>query len=415
MRVLWFSVSPSLYSANGTNQGLGWIASLEHIVRRCKDIELGVAFEHRDNIFKVEQDGVVYYPMNVFKSTKDIRRREYHVDVEEKLFIPRCLEIIANFKPDIIHVFGSEWCYGLVQEHTSTPVVIHMQGCMPPYENAMFPPGYSWQEEHDAIPFWNIPWRVKHTLWKRKNMERVLREERILKGCKFFMGRTDWDYAITKIYSPNSLYFKCWEALRQTFVHSPVAWKPHENKRKMILLSPGPSPLKGMDVVLKTAKCLKDICGVHFEWRIYGASSKQLDRHQQKWGINPAEYNIKCLGVLDEKHLCEELIDCDIYIHLAYIDNSPNAICEAMCLGTPVIATYTGGIPSLVENEKTGILVPMNDPWFTAYQILKLYNDKQKMLDISSHARSVAVRRHSDEQILNSLLDIYAQIVSKYS
>lgn len=54
MKVLWFSVSPSLYSSNGTNQGLGWIASLERIIRKCDDIELGIAFEHKDDLFSLK-------------------------------------------------------------------------------------------------------------------------------------------------------------------------------------------------------------------------------------------------------------------------------------------------------------------------------------------------------------------------
>lgn len=62
MRVLWLSVTPSLYDEKTSG---GWIASLERIIRQYgKDIELGIAFEHSDKCFKVERDGVTYYPMN---------------------------------------------------------------------------------------------------------------------------------------------------------------------------------------------------------------------------------------------------------------------------------------------------------------------------------------------------------------
>lgn len=413
MKVLWFSVSPSLYSSNGTNQGLGWIASLERIVRKCDDIELGIAFEHKDDIFSVKKEGVTYYPMNVFKYKKDIKRREYHVDIEEKLLIPRCLKVIDDFKPDVIHVFGSEWCFGLVQEHVSIPVVIHMQGCIPPYENAMFPPGYSWKEEHKAIPFWNIPWRIKHARWRERAIERSVREERILHGCKFFMGRTDWDYAITKLYAPQSKYFKCWEAMRPNFVQATDVWHLHEKRKKMILLSPGPSPLKGMDVVLKTAKLLKDWVCVDFEWRIYGASREQLSRHQEKWNINPDEYNVKCLGTLNAKQVEQELLDCDIYVHLAYIDNSPNAVCEAMCLGVPILSTNVGGIPSLIDAGKTGILVPANDPWQTAFEIIQLYENHPLLFELGNNARKIALNRHTPKNILQALHYIYLQVISE--
>ena len=66
MRVLWFAVTPSLYDEKVTG---GWVASLERVVRQYGDnIELGIAFEHSDCCFKVERDGVVYYPMNKISS-----------------------------------------------------------------------------------------------------------------------------------------------------------------------------------------------------------------------------------------------------------------------------------------------------------------------------------------------------------
>ncbi|MHB9141278.1 MAG: hypothetical protein ACYC25_05345, partial [Paludibacter sp.] len=65
MRVLWFAVTPSLYGENTvSHNGGGWIASLERIIRTCPEIELGIAFEHKDNN-KTEKQGVVYYPLNV--------------------------------------------------------------------------------------------------------------------------------------------------------------------------------------------------------------------------------------------------------------------------------------------------------------------------------------------------------------
>ncbi len=63
MRILWFSVTPSLFNphSNGHNGG-GWIASLEQIVRKNKDIELEVAFNFPDNGFKYDNNGAAHYP-----------------------------------------------------------------------------------------------------------------------------------------------------------------------------------------------------------------------------------------------------------------------------------------------------------------------------------------------------------------
>jgi hypothetical protein len=70
MRVLWLATSPSLYVEGVV---MGWIGSLEHIMREhCPEIELGITFEHNDSNFKVEKDGVTYYPINLKLSGKDI-------------------------------------------------------------------------------------------------------------------------------------------------------------------------------------------------------------------------------------------------------------------------------------------------------------------------------------------------------
>lgn len=411
MRVLWFAVSPSLYSSNSNNQGLGWIASLERIVREDKDIELGVAFEHTDDIFKKEQEGVVYYPMSVFKNKADIMRRQYHVDIEEKLFMPRCLQVIEDFNPDVIHVFGSEWCFGLIQEYTDIPVVIHIQGLIGPCENAMFPPGYSWYEDHAQIPWWHIPWRIKHKKWRKKTEERVLREERILRKCKYVMGRTEWDKNITRFYAPNSVYYTCWEALRPMFVNSQECWECKNDNHKFVLLSIGPAPLKGVDTILKTAKLLKENTCLNFEWRIIGTTDSNLKRYHKHDNVNYRNVSVVPLGIIDGEQVKNEMLNCDLFVYPSYMDNSPNAVCEAQLLGVPVLATYSGGIPSLIDNGNTGVLIPSNEPHRLAAEVERLLSDMDTIISLGKYAHNIAKNRHNPYSILSSLVSIYNKIL----
>jgi len=129
MRVLWFAVTPSMYAPSRMpHNGGSWIASLEALVRVIPDLNLGIAFEHSDTCFRVVNDGIIYYPINVWQSRWQRLKRKFFYQTEEKRIIPACLKIIEDFKPDIIHVFGSEWCFGLVIKYTDIPVVIHIQG-----------------------------------------------------------------------------------------------------------------------------------------------------------------------------------------------------------------------------------------------------------------------------------------------
>jgi len=52
----------------------------------------------------------------------------------------------------------------------------------------------------------------------------------------------------------------------------------------------------------------------------------------------------------------------DIYVHPSLAEACPMAVLEAMAVGKPIVATQVGGVPEMIENLKTGMLVPPEDP-----------------------------------------------------
>lgn len=409
MKVLWFTVTPSLYDENRLpHKGGGWIASLEALVRKVPDIELGVAFEHSDTCFKIKHENVNYYPINVWQSIiKKIKKRIFY-KTEEELIISACLKVILDFKPDIIHVFGSEWCFGLITNYINIPVVIHMQGSIPPYYNARFPSGYS---KSDFLFYYGF--NILKTFWQIRNdlffLLRAKREERILQSCKYFMGRTDWDKSVTKIYNPNSNYYYCSEVLRKDFYCSNVFWQPH--KRECVaLVTTISSPLyKGSDLILKTAKILMENFSIDFEWRVFGI--QEMGFQEWKSRIKASEVNVKLMGAVSAEKLKDELLNADIFIHPSYIDNSPNSVCEAQILGLPVISTNVGGLSSLIDHKKNGILIPANDPYMLATYIKSLSRDRKFASELGMNARMTALNRHDTNQIITDLYNIYKKII----
>jgi glycosyltransferase involved in cell wall biosynthesis len=100
-----------------------------------------------------------------------------------------------------------------------------------------------------------------------------------------------------------------------------------------------------------------------------------------------------------------------MYVHTAYIENSPNSICEAQCLGLPVVSTNVGGIATLVRQDIDGILVAANDPWQMADAIIELAKDPLRMLRYSENTRNSALERHNDENIKKQLMDCYYSVI----
>lgn len=410
IKVLWFSINSSLYtSQNGTKAGHGgWIGSLEHIVREHSDVQLAIAFEHKDGCFKSIQDGVAYYPMQTMRTKKDAVKRRYDAKEEEKQVIPACLKVIEDYQPDVIHIFGSEWCFGLLKQYTSIPIVIHIQGSIPPYQNSSLPPAISRHSIFKSYG-WNIKKKLGYYISCRNQEIKKQREEGILSSVNNFMGRTEWDYNLVKLYNPNANYFFCNEALNPLFTESQVHWQLKQ-RESLILLTVGAHFLKGIDVVYKTAQLLKTHWPGNFEWHIIGEPYHDSHVVEKLLSTSANALNIKYLGYLAPKNIRQELLNSDFYVHPAYAENSPNSICEAQMIGVPVFATYCGGIPSLVKHRETGFLLPMNDPYSLCSAIIQLKKDKQLQEYVSKNEKQEAVRRHSPQSIYDNLLATYKKI-----
>ena len=413
MRVLWFSINAGCYNSkiSTAHNGGGWVSSLEKILNKRDDIHLGIAFKYNSNKFKDTIDGVDYYPISV-TCGKVYRFREiFSIAHEEKLIIPECIKIIEDFKPDIIQCFGSEWCYGLITKYTEIPVVIHMQGSMPSYLNALYPPKYS---KYSRIFFDLSHFKFKKVVSslfnEKKNIQRTEREIRILKVNKYFLGRTDWDRSITKLFSPMSKYYICNEALRDSFIYSTKTWESPNNEIITLCTTSNGSLWKGLDVILKTAHILKKHTDFKFRWLLIGGiNNKKYIEWMEKLSFE--DNNVEFIGILNEVDLKSVLLSSDIYIHPAYIDNSPNALCEAMLLGLPCIASYVGGVPSLIQNEISGVLVPVNEPYYLAEKIISLSKDKTKQKMLSESAIANTRIRHSSKNIENELITAYKKII----
>ena len=123
--------------------------------------------------------------------------------------------------------------------------------------------------------------------------------------------------------------------------------------------------------------------------------------------------NIDILGFRQPDELLDLLCNSTLYVHTAYIENSPNSICEAQCLGVPVVSTNVGGAASLVRHNIDGVLVAANDPWQMAYEIISLSNDKDRMVKYSCNSRATAEKRHNPARIKEQLLSCYCQLLKQ--
>jgi len=397
MRVLWFPGNEVIYRNENNYHGGGWTKTLAAELLSCHpDIELGMVIPWSKVMYK-KKGNVHFYGLpqirySIWRYTHRLSKR-----------LSLMKNIVEDFKPDIIHVFGSEHIGGLVSEVTTKPVVLHIQGVLCFCKEAWLPYNLSWGKYISMCP---KQWLGKMSLDKACKNELL-----IFKTCHHYMGRTDFDQRIIDILSPGSSYYFCNEMLRDNIYNSKSSWNHHECNHKIIISIISGAVYKGGDVILRTAKILKEVIGMDFEWKVCGVDN--LKTCENLTGIKAQDVNVTPLGGVDENQLIINVLAADVFVHPSYIENSPNTVCEAQLLGIPVIACHVGGIGSLISNGKDGILIPANDIFMMASHICQILANKNLALSIGAAGRLRALARHNPETIVNDVIGIYQNIIKQ--
>ena len=408
MKVLWFTNTPLDYlpDLEGYNGG-GWMTSLKNELTNFLKIQLGISFLMNNQPFKLEKDKTVYFPISTKRNLLSRLKRFVSKNQQEKDYITEMLRVIDIFSPDIIHVFGSEKFFGLISNYTKIPVVIHLQGIINPYYNAFLPPSfskYSFIFSAGYSPWKSLKKRLELSAWKYSSE----REKSILHSCKYFMGRTEWDKRVSKIYSPKSRYFYCSEILRREFYKS-EKWMFKKNRLKLKIISViSSTPYKGQDTIIKTANILRHL-NINFEWSVHGINNFSYINSKHKKDIK--NLNINLMGISSSQSLVDSLLDSDVFFHPSYIENSPNSVCEAQILGLPVIACNVGGLSTIISHNHSGILIPSNDPYYGASYIKEICINEALAKRISINSIKIATERHDKMKVLADLKSIYKRII----
>jgi len=85
---------------------------------------------------------------------------------------------------------------------------------------------------------------------------------------------------------------------------------------------------------------------------------------------------------------------------------------ESMAIGTLVIATSSGGPSEIIQDEKTGILIPTKSPSLLAKAIRKALSHPSKSIEIASKAKEFAIMNYSPQIRYNLLVKEYYEVMS---
>src|SRR5262249_20949455 len=120
--------------------------------------------------------------------------------------------------------------------------------------------------------------------------------------------------------------------------------------------------------------------GVTFECRIFGGGPLSIALRDQAADAGIAHL-LHVGGARTQQDLVQEYARADVFALSPVVtgggdrDGGPNVLIEAMACGVPVVATAISGIPELIEDGVTGLLVPPDDPAALAGAIERLLGD----------------------------------------
>jgi glycosyltransferase involved in cell wall biosynthesis len=419
MKVLWFtSTSSNFNKSNHNYNGCGWIESLEKQFENDIRIEIGICFYYHKKAQLRAFKNITYFPILKQRSINNPIKAIYNNYIGKVGIsnLDRINQVIDSYKPNIIHVFGTENCFINIKNYTKIPVVFHLQGLVTPLVLNFFPPNTSqmsillskyffFQNLLSTSPFFQY----------KKWINQAKLEKSILKDSKYISGRTNWDSTISKMLSSDSKYFHIDEVLRDEFYLAKMKELKSEYTRTIKIASTiSPSLYKGIDVIFLTLKHLNDFYNIRFEWTVIGVSDNSSIVKYFKNKLLSRSFNssLFLVGKKNASEIVDILNISDLYVHPSRFENSPNSICEAQLIGLPVIAFDTGGISSLILQRETGVLVPNGDILLLANEIYNLSQNIPFSNALSIKANAIATNRNSKYLIKEKVYSMYKHILN---
>lgn len=378
----------------------GWMYSSLKRLKGQSDCRFAVAavYTGRKLIIR-EVDGVVYYLLPL----KGKRITSYNRHLEQYW------QMIQNeFKPDVVHIHGSEYPHGLayVRACGRRGVVVSIQGIISSYAR-YYAAGIDYRSVKKCLTLRDFVKQDSILKSQRLFEKRGILEKELLRNANHIIGRTAWDKAHAKAIAPKAQYHFCGETLRDEFYKH--TWSYAKCEPYSIFVSQAGYPIKGLHMLLKA---LPLILRYYPDTKVYVAGTdptKSPLRHYTSYGKYlhdliaklGLEEKIEFTGSLSESEMCQRYLDSNVFVCCSAIENSPNSLGEAQLLGMPYVASFVGGVPEIV-NYNENVLYR-----FEEYEMLA-----QKVCNIFAQGADATIphvdlSRYCGETNLRLLIDVY--------
>ena len=412
MKILFLcNITPPVVSrffGNNSEVCGGWIVSLIEQLKN-EDLVITVVFPYEKSINKLEIEGISYY--GFVRKYKEPTKYDSSLEIHFK-------EILSNEKPDIVHIFGTEFPHTLTMTRAfkrPERTVCHIQGLV-----SIYGKHYASGIPHNVCHISTLRDFLRHdniAQQQKKFYKRGAFEIEALKNIGHIMGRTEWDKACTKIINPKAQYHYVQEIMRDPFYDG--QWEYKDCEKHSIFMSQGGYPIKGLHYVLEALYLLKE---KYPDVKLYIAGDNLLEIKSFITKIKVSsyikyirklikQYNIKesvvFTGRLSAQEMKHYYLKCNVFVSASTIENSPNSIGEAMLLGVPVVGSDVGGVSSIAIHNKSAFLYSVDETYMLAHYVEKIFDNFEIAKTLGNSAKENALKMYDKENIKNQVLKVY--------
>lgn len=150
--------------------------------------------------------------------------------------------------------------------------------------------------------------------------------------------------------------------------------------------------------------------------RIAGAADEDYARRvQERVAAHGLQDAVSLLGRLRTQELLEEYRRAAVFVLASAQETSPMVIAESMAAAVPVVATRVGGVPHLVEDGRTGLLVAAGAVEGLADRISELLADEPRRASLGFAARESARQRFAVAKVAARVREVYREACASSS
>lgn len=122
---------------------------------------------------------------------------------------------------------------------------------------------------------------------------------------------------------------------------------------------------------------------------------------------------VKLLGRVSQERLRQELAEAAVFLLPSLQENAPMAIAEAMAAGVPVVTSNVCGMPTMVDEGRTGFLVEPRNIGQVAERVEAVIGDPGRRQQMSAEARRHALETWHPDAVVEQTLALYRRIAGE--